>query len=96
MKLLSEKENGTVIKYMVEKNYGFIRPDNPAFKDDVFIHVHEIEPEKDCFKKLLHGERVQFELYRRNNERGKGLVAKNLIIIGDAIDEEGDFNGNIN
>ena len=94
MNLLSEKETGIVLEYSVKKCYGFIRLNDKSKTDDVFIHMSEIEPEKDNFKKLMQGEKVEFDLYRRNNGNKRGLAAKNLQIIGDAYDNDGEINGN--
>lgn len=95
MNLLNEKVKGTVIRYIVDKKFGFIKPDGIEHSGDVFIHVDEIDPEHDYHKKLVEGDRVIFDLYRRNeNEKKRGLVAHNLTIVGSKYSNEGDVDGN--
>lgn len=94
------KFRGTVTKYNVERKFGFIRVEEElvnqefakltTWKDDAMIHWTEIEPNVDSFKKLLTGQEVEFELYRRD----KGLVAKNLSVLGVRLDDQGDINYN--
>ncbi|MDQ7038670.1 MAG: cold-shock protein [Aquificota bacterium] len=64
---------GTVKWFSKEKGYGFItRDDNQG---DVFVHFTAIQ--KEGFKTLEQGQRVQFEI----EEDPKGPRAKNVIIL---------------
>ncbi len=64
---------GTVKWFSKEKGYGFItRDDN---KGDVFVHFTAIQ--KEGFRTLEQGQRVQFEI----EEDPKGPRAKNVIIL---------------
>lgn len=65
---------GEVIKYNVEKGFGFIRVIDKVIKEDAFIHFSEIEPGIDAFKKLLPGDMVSFKLKRGP----RGLMASDL------------------
>lgn len=88
---------GSVIKWDVEKSYGFIRITESVegvkstYKDDAFIYFRDVEPDKDGLKKLHQAQIVEFDL----NRGPKGLVAKNLNILGDRYDDHGEINGNI-
>jgi len=85
---LKLRVEGKVIKYDAQKSFGFIRIISQDYKlnnRDAFIYYKDIEPEKNSFKKLVEGQLVEFDLYKRD----KGFVAKNLSII------EGQ-NGNFN
>jgi CspA family cold shock protein len=66
---------GTVKWFSKEKGYGFItRDDNQG---DVFVHFTAIQ--KEGFKTLEQGQRVEFEV----EEDVKGPRAKNVIILDD-------------
>ena len=61
---------GTVKKFMDNKGFGFIMPDEG--EDDVFFHQSEIQMEG--FRTIEEGQRVEFEV-----EKGpKGLSAKQV------------------
>ncbi len=61
---------GTVKKFMDEKGFGFIVPDEGT--DEVFFHQSEIQMEG--FRTMAEGQRVEF-----NVEQGpKGLSAKQV------------------
>ncbi|MGA1861446.1 cold shock domain-containing protein [Deferribacter thermophilus] len=61
---------GTVKWFNDSKGYGFITEDNGQ---DVFVHHTSIQ--KDGFKSLAEGERVQFEV----EKSPKGLAAINVV-----------------
>ncbi len=66
---------GTVKWFSKDKGYGFItRDDNQG---DVFVHFTAIQ--KEGFKTLQQGQRVEFEV----EEDVKGPRAKNVVVIGD-------------
>lgn len=67
---------GRVIKYDVERGFGFIRVVNSRINEDAFIHFKDIEPTQSGFKKLVPEDVVTFELHRGE----KGLSAKNLVL----------------
>ena len=64
---------GTVKKFMDNKGFGFIMPDEGD--DDVFFHQSEIVMEG--FRTLEEGQRVEFEV----EEGAKGLSAKQVKLI---------------
>lgn len=70
----SVRYSGTVIKYDVEKGFGFIKPKDSSIKQDIFIHFAEIEVGVDAFKKLRPNEEVNFVMHTTN----RGLAAKDL------------------
>ena len=61
---------GTVSKFMDEKGFGFIAPDDGG--KDVFVHHSDIQ--MDGFKSLRPGQRVQFDL----KQEAKGPKAANV------------------
>ncbi|MEJ5311835.1 MAG: cold-shock protein [Anaerolineae bacterium] len=66
---MSEREVGVVKWFNAAKGYGFISREG---KDDVFVHYSAIQ--KEGFKTLDEGQRVEFSV-----ERGeKGLQATNV------------------
>ncbi len=66
---------GTVKWFSKDKGYGFItRDDNQG---DVFVHFTAIQ--KEGFKTLEQGQRVEFEI----EEDVKGPRAKNVVILND-------------
>jgi CspA family cold shock protein len=69
-----DRHRGTVIKYNVERGFGFIAVEGK--REDAFIHYKDIDPGVDAFKKLLPGDSVEFDIENGN----RGLVAKNLQI----------------
>jgi len=62
-------EQGTVKWFNIAKGYGFIQRDSG---DDVFVHYKSIK--SDGFKKLVQGDKVEFEL----TDTEKGLQAINV------------------
>jgi CspA family cold shock protein len=64
---------GTVSKFIDEKGFGFITPDDGG--KDVFVHHTDIQ--MDGFKSLKPGQRVQFELTRE----AKGPKASNVTCV---------------
>lgn len=81
---LGKRIRGDVIKYFVEKGFGFIRVHDKTIQDDAFIHFSEIHKEIDGFKKLIPGDLVEFDLHRGH----RTLVASNLKIIKEDIDAQ--------
>jgi len=49
---------GTVAKFLDEKGFGFIAPDDGG--KDVFVHHTDIQ--MDGFKRLQEGQRVQYDV----------------------------------
>merc|ERR1711934_1087014 len=58
-----EKMNGTVKKWLGEKGYGFITPDDAS--DDVFVHGSTIQQEG--VNDLVEGEKVSFTLKKEDD-----------------------------
>lgn len=76
-KLIKENMTGVVIRYVAEKKFGFIRADDKAVQDDIFVYFNQIIPPKnsvDKFLKLHQYQEVKFDLYMSS----KGLVAKQV------------------
>ena len=63
---------GTVKWFSNEKGYGFISRDGG---DDVFVHHSKIE--RDGYRSLVEGQRVQFEV----EEGPKGLQAASVQLL---------------
>jgi CspA family cold shock protein len=68
----NDTKTGTVKWFNDAKGYGFIHPDGGD--KDVFVHYSAIEPDKDGFKTLVEGAKVQFEV----EEGQKGPQAANV------------------
>lgn len=66
-------ERGTVKWFNAEKGYGFIGRPNSS---DVFVHYSAIQ--KDGYKSLKEGDKVEFEVVRGN----KGPQAENVTVVG--------------
>ncbi len=62
--------NGTVAKFMDEKGFGFITPEDGG--KDVFVHHSDIN--MDGFKSLSPGQRVTYDLA----QEAKGPKASNV------------------
>ncbi len=62
---------GIVSKFMDEKGFGFITPDDGG--KDVFVHHSEIK--MDGFRSLSPGQRVKFDLA----QEAKGPKASNVV-----------------
>lgn len=87
---------GVVIKYDVEKGYGFIKVDKPKDKNtkfiasEAFVYYKDIVTSNNGFKKLFEGQLVSLVLHYTQ----KGYVAKEVKVTGSSYDENGDPNGN--
>ncbi|MCY4159242.1 MAG: cold-shock protein [Bacteroidetes bacterium] len=67
---MQDREQGTVKWFNSEKGYGFIQRDNG--EKDVFVHYSEVN--KDGYKSLDEGQRVEFSV----TEGNKGLQAQSV------------------
>ncbi len=68
-------QSGTVKWFDEKKGFGFITPDDAA--EDVFVHYSAIDG--TGYKKLLDGDRVEFDCVRGS----KGMQACNVRRVGD-------------
>ncbi|MDR0788541.1 MAG: cold-shock protein [Gemmatimonadota bacterium] len=68
------RQTGTVERFMDDKGFGFIKPDNGG--KDVFVHHSAIEG--SGFKSLARGARVEFDLV----QDPKGPRAENVTNLG--------------
>lgn len=92
------KAQGTVIKWDAEKKFGFVKIEGVfngreelerlTYSGDAFIYHTELIMEG--YRKLIAGQKVEFELFRTD----KGYSGKEVQVIGDAFDPEGEINGN--
>ena len=91
---------GRVIRWNAEKKFGFTKIDEEFCDikgeyertnrgEDAFVHHKEIN--MDGVRKLIPGQVVEFEMYRGP----KGITAKEVNVVGEAYDDEGEINGNI-
>lgn len=71
---------GQVKWFNESKGYGFIAPDGGG--KDIFVHHTAIQA--DGFRKLLEGQRVEFDLV----EGPKGQQASNVFVVGDLEGKE--------
>jgi len=67
---MEDREQGTVKWFNSEKGYGFIQRDNG--EKDVFVHFSEIN--KEGYKSLDEGQRVEFAV----TEGNKGFQAQSV------------------
>ena len=65
------REKGTVERFMDEKGFGFIKPDNGG--KDIFVHHSAIQG--SGFKSLKPGTRVEYEI----KQDVKGPRAENVV-----------------
>ena len=68
--LMQDREQGTVKWFNAEKGYGFIQRDSG--EKDVFVHYSEVN--KDGYKSLDEGQRVEFAV----TQGDKGFQAQNV------------------
>ncbi len=69
---MSERENGTVKWFNSEKGYGFVTRENGS---DIFVHFSAIN--KDGFKSLEEGQKVEFAVV----DGDRGPQATDVILI---------------
>lgn len=66
-------KTGMVVRWVVDKGYGFIRPDDGSV--DFFVHVHGVADGRrspDNGRKLLtEGDRVEFKVKLSDRKAGK-------------------------
>lgn len=72
-----EKETGTVIKWVTDRGFGFIRADASPQGPAIFVHQSEIR--MSGFRELYQHQRVEFEV----KQGEKGLCAVNVIVLED-------------
>jgi cold shock protein len=70
---MAQQEQGVVKWFNAEKGFGFISRDGGA---DVFVHYSAIQT--NGFRKLLEGQKVNFEV--EEGKAGKGPQAANVTI----------------
>lgn len=70
---MQDREQGTVKWFSAEKGYGFIQRDNGD--KDVFVHYSEVN--KEGYKSLDEGQRVEFAVTRGN----KGFQAQSVELL---------------
>ena len=81
---------GKVVKFIIEKGIGFVRPDDSTLAD-TFIHKKHIEPDIVGFKKLAFGDVIEFDYVVED----RGPIAKNIKIINTVfVGEQFDSRGN--
>lgn len=71
--LMEDREQGTVKWFNSDKGYGFIERDNG--EKDVFVHYSEVN--RDGYKSLDEGQRVEFTV----TQGEKGLQAQSVDIL---------------
>ncbi|MCY4225157.1 MAG: cold-shock protein, partial [Bacteroidetes bacterium] len=74
-----DREQGTVKWFNSDKGYGFIQRDSGD--KDVFVHYSEVN--KDGYKSLDEGQRVEFAV----TEGSKGLQAQSVDPLQDLLQE---------
>lgn len=82
----STTQTGTVVFYMRNKAYGFIRPDDSLENEDVFVHRSGLKcpitasqnPSNPFLKK---GERVRYELSQQENNRAMNVTYEDGLMI---------------
>ena len=75
---MSNTTTGFVKFFHTDKGWGIIVDDNG---DDCFIHHRAIEPEREGWKNLNEGERVEFRKVRSE----KGWQAVELVVVEDVV-----------
>jgi cold shock CspA family protein len=92
------KAKGRVIRWDAEKKFGFSKIDeilsgdvykSSGMGEDAFVHHREVNMEG--VRKLIPGQIIQFEMFRGP----KGITAKEVVVVGEAYDDEGEINGNV-
>ena len=64
---------GTVTKFIDDKGFGFIQPD----EGDKEVFVHHTDIQMEGFKSLSTGQRVQYDV----TEESKGPKASNVVAV---------------
>jgi len=76
--------NCVVIKYNVEKGFGFVRPTDGKLRDDAFVHYSQIDTDKPGFKKLFTNQNVLCKIYLGQ----RGYTAKDIQTLEAAVPVE--------
>lgn len=82
LKVDFEKQAGTVAWFSARKGFGFITPDDPLEKKDIFVHFTGISMEG--YKQLQEGQKVEYIL----QDSPKGVIAVEVKVLEPAPESE--------
>lgn len=69
------RSSGIIIKYFVDKGYGWIKDNNKNQIKDIFFHYKEIDNLTDSKKNIIN-----IEVTYTIGDNKKGKVAKNILL----------------